>query len=78
MQDKYVGDTGDFGKYFLLKNLCKENLILGINWCYVPDEKNMDGKHTSYLDNELHPLGDIDMDLFQTLKDLVKSGKRNI
>ena len=29
MQDKYVGDIGDFGKYALLKFLTKGDIVLG-------------------------------------------------
>jgi hypothetical protein len=55
MQDRYVGDVGDFGKYALLQALCGEHsphpLRLGVNWYYVPNEShNDDGKHIGYLD----------------------------
>jgi hypothetical protein len=33
MQHRYVGDVGDFGKYFLLKRLTLTDLNLGIVWC---------------------------------------------
>lgn len=56
MQDKYVGDIGDFGKYALLNHLrCQSKLGLSVVWYRVnPDhtdrehQKN-DGKHISYL-----------------------------
>lgn len=45
MQNRYVGDVGDFGKYHLLKALCrgddgKAALSLGVVWYLVPDENN--------------------------------------
>lgn len=67
MQDRYVGDLGDFGKYALLRAICgsvsEPELRLGINWYLFPDENhNNDGRHISYLksgnmrllDSELH------------------------
>lgn len=56
MQNRYVGDIGDFGKYHLLKSLCSGNddkgdLSLGVVWYLVPDENhNEDGKHIRYLE----------------------------
>lgn len=57
MQNRYVGDIGDFVKYgllnFLLENQPdKANIKLGINWYLVPNEKNSkDGKYTKYLES---------------------------
>jgi hypothetical protein len=49
MQDRYVGDVGDFGKYGLLRALAPD-LALGVVWYLVPNEShNADGKHISYL-----------------------------
>jgi len=57
MQNRYVGDIGDFGKYHLLKILSQGNgldnggnLVLGVVWYLVPNENhNGDGKHIRYL-----------------------------
>ncbi|MDP2948491.1 MAG: hypothetical protein Q8P22_03000, partial [Chloroflexota bacterium] len=55
MQDRYVGDLGDFGKYALLKSLCSSafaepELRLGVVWYLVADErKGNDGRYTDYL-----------------------------
>lgn len=56
MQDKYVGDVGDFGKYALLKYMRKTSgLSLGVIWYLVnPDHTDgehqvKDGKHIGYL-----------------------------
>ena len=53
MQDKYVGDIGDFGKYILLNEICKE-FKLGVKWFYVNEEKQTDDKEYRYryLKNE--------------------------
>ena len=55
LENRYVGDVGDFGKYGLLKALCLPskvpggcNLSLGVVWYLVPDESK-DGKLTGYL-----------------------------
>lgn len=67
MQDRYVGDVGDFAKYALLRRLGeatdRASVRLGIIWCRYPNEgHNGDGRHVSYLldphysklDPELH------------------------
>ena len=44
VQDRYVGDVGDFGKYGLLRALCGGDLTLGVVWYLYPDEEaNNDG-----------------------------------
>jgi hypothetical protein len=49
VENKYVGDVGDFGKYGLLRQL-GAGLALGIVWYLVPDEgQNRDGRHIRYL-----------------------------
>ena len=55
MQNRYVGDVGDFGKYGLLRASChpsgSNKLKLGVVWYLVPDEShNEDGKYISYLE----------------------------
>ena len=61
MQDRYVGDLGDFGKYGLLRALCAPTcpdgrpippaLRLGVAWYLFKEEsKAADGKHIGYLD----------------------------
>lgn len=62
MQDKYVGDVGDFGKYGLLRSLCmgstsSAHLKLGVLWYLAHwdiDSKAQenDGKHISYLNKQ--------------------------
>ena len=52
MQDNYVGDIGDYGKYGLLRTVDNVGLSLAVNWYNVvpkKDNKQNDGKYTSYL-----------------------------
>ncbi len=73
MQDKYVGDIGDFGKYALLKALAKDSLRLAVVWYLnaVP-EANQDGKFTAYSH-----LKHCDAELYSELQFLIHSGKRS-
>lgn len=82
MQDRYVGDVGDFAKYSLLRRLVTDvgaepSLRLGIVWCLFPDEShNADGKHISYLKNG--NLRHLDPDLHDSLEALVIDGQRSV
>ncbi|MDD4689326.1 MAG: hypothetical protein PHE51_06230 [Eubacteriales bacterium] len=52
MQDLYVGDIGDYGKYGLLREFNIYNLTLAVNWYKVVPKKlgiQDDGKYTNYL-----------------------------
>lgn len=85
MQDRYVGDIGDFGKYGLLNEIWKMSggsIRLGVNWYYVTaEEHNGDGNHITYLNDsnkddskyrECFP------ELYDKLLTIVNSGKRSI
>lgn len=82
MQDRYVGDIGDFGKYGLLRSLfgpphhSVSKLKIGINWYLVPDEQgNFDGKHISYLVDNNHNhkrFKNCDGELYKKLQKIVK------
>lgn len=78
MQDSYVGDIGDFGKYGLLRNICRTDLTLAINWYKVSPksfQKQNDGKYTDYLyqpDRYRH----YDSTLFDTLQTIVLTESR--
>lgn len=81
MQNWYVGDVGDYGKYALLRHLCGPDngciVRLGVVWCLFPDEKlTNDGKHISYLDN--HDFAQLNSELHEILKYIVASGRRNV
>ena len=55
MQNQYVGDIGDFGKFGLLRNLAQSTgLRFGVNWYFVGPQgsrevQNSDGGHIAYL-----------------------------
>lgn len=52
MQDAYVGDIGDYGKYGLLRNIGNSSLCLAVNWYKVKPtklNKQNDGKYINYL-----------------------------
>lgn len=81
MQDRYVGDVGDFGKYALLRRLVagdgKGPARLGVVWYKHPDEgHNGDGRHVAYL--ERPAFTSLDPDLHRRLAELVHSGRRSI
>jgi hypothetical protein len=81
MQNRYIGDIGDYGKYALLRYLCADltsrSLRLAVVWCLFPDEAfNNDGKHISYLrDPEFAVL---DPDLYAALNSIVLANRRHI
>jgi hypothetical protein len=82
MQDRYVGDAGDFGKYGLLRHLarasgCGTDLKLGVIWYLVDDESgNEDGRHLGYLDDPA--LRECDPELLGVLRDTVAFGERYV
>ena len=77
MQDRYVGDVGDFGKYGLLKALARDDLRLGVVWYLNPDaESNNDGELIGYLKNRrLRPC---DCVLFDQLEAIVDEDDRKV
>lgn len=89
MQDKYVCDIGDFGKYALLNSLCSQSKLgLSVIWYWVnPDDTDRehqknDGKHISYLGlNGNKPnkkLQALNPGLFCLLQHFVSNNTRNI
>ena len=74
MQDRYVGDIGDFGKYALLNALAGDELRLGVHW-YLNrgEEDNADGRFTDYKE-----LRGCDPTLYEALQDIVRSGRRSV
>ena len=74
MQDNYVGDIGDYGKYGLLREVCSEAMTLAVNWYRVVPKRNGkqdDGKYTNYL-SAPHLYREYDPDLFDSLYKIVK------
>ena len=89
MQDRYVGDLGDFGKYGLLRFLCSSadpvsgsDLMLGVVWYLFPDEDhNDDGKYVQYLvpnTRNQEQFRSCDPVLYDVLADIVRSDRRNV
>ena len=81
MQNRYVGDVGDFAKYALLRRLVgrpdEQSIRLGVVWCLFPNEThNNDGRHISYLDApEFEGLDDL---LLRMLRRIVNSDRRAV
>jgi hypothetical protein len=81
MQNRYVGDVGDYGKYALLRHLSaydkEQPLKLAVIWCLFPNETaNNDGRYISYLrDPEFAKL---DSTLHTALSSIVCAGHRHV
>ena len=81
MQDRYVGDVGDFAKYALLRRLGglpqDAPVRLGVVWCLFPDEThNADGRHLAYLDTpEFQSLDNV---LIAALRTILETGQRRV
>jgi hypothetical protein len=79
VQNRYVGDVGDFAKYGLLRRLAgdpgERPIQLGVVWCLFPNEThNNDGRHVSYLRSaEFEALDDA---LLTALRNIIRSGMR--
>ena len=74
MQNRYVGDIGDYLKLGILRAL-SPGFHLGIVWWLLPDEgHNRDGRHISYL-NRPDQWRHFDPDLFDTLRGIVSPGR---
>lgn len=70
MQDRYVGDIGDFAKYGLLRAL-SEDRQLGVAWYLYPDETHNDhGMQIGYLCRP-EVWRHLDPGLFDALEDII-------
>jgi len=87
MQNRYVSDLGDFGKYGLLRALCSpvddgSNARLGVVWYLVPDEShNADGKFTRYLEPSQkndRQFRQCDPELYDALADIIHQKDRDV
>jgi hypothetical protein len=81
MQNRYVGDIGDFAKYALLRRLTggtgERRIRLGVIWCLYPDEThNSDGRHITYFRRS--ELAELDPELLAALRLIVESGRRSV
>ena len=84
MQDVYVANIGDFGKYGLLRVLFGKpekgeipahGLQLGVVWYYT--QVGGDGGSTNYLRNQ-DPFASFDQYLYKRLNDLVSENRRRV
>jgi hypothetical protein len=79
MQDRYVGDAGDYAKYSLLMALAgtTNDLRVGVVWYLFPNEiHNEDGCHVTYL--ERTDIASRAPSTHAALAALVASGKRSV
>jgi hypothetical protein len=79
MQDRYVGDVGDFAKYALLRSIGqgRQPLRLGVIWYLYPNEThNSDGGNVSYLDAEDYRA--LDPELHEAMNRLVRGDRRRV
>ena len=83
MQDRYAGDIGDYGKYGLLRWLCRADehgpaLSLGVLWYLVPNGSGTDGSKIGYLTKPGEGLRGCDEPLFLALGKLVAERQRSV
>ena len=89
MQNRYVGDLGDFGKFGLLRAICSgsgiwrsPSLPLGIVWYLVPDEGTKgDGKFVEYLTpsaRNQQVFRACDPELYDALRQILVFGTRSV
>ncbi|MDD4803279.1 MAG: hypothetical protein PHF24_10155 [Syntrophomonas sp.] len=71
MQNRFLGDIGDFGKYGLLRIICKSGLKLGVNWYLTDDGIDSAGNLTEYLTDGYVGYETCDPALFKILKEIV-------
>jgi hypothetical protein len=72
MQDCYVGDIGDFGKYGLLRALQKEGFSLGVIWYRVNwPECHPDGNRKNYPQYR-----SCDPELYEKLQRIIEANRR--
>jgi hypothetical protein len=77
MQNRYVGDIGDYVKLSILRAL-SPGYHLGIAWWLYPDEShNKDGRHIEYLERP-EQWRHFDPNLFDVLAEIVASDRRDV
>ncbi|WP_143271764.1 hypothetical protein [Bradyrhizobium mercantei] len=78
MQNRYVGDVGDFAKYALLRAIARETkLRIAVIWyLYSDEDHNADGRHLGYLRDGA--LAQLDPSLHAALARLIHKGKRSV
>lgn len=77
MQNRYVGDIGDYVKLAILRKLAHER-SLGVVWWLFPDERhNADGGHRKYLEQP-KKWKRFDPDLFEALLEIETQKKLDV
>lgn len=76
MQDRFVGDIGDYGKYGLLRALALPPLCLGVIW-YRTLDGDFGGDRIGYL-NRPDLYHRCDPSLFDALSKIGREGRKNI
>jgi hypothetical protein len=77
MQNRYVGDIGDFVKLGVLCAL-SPGYRLGVAWWLIPDEDHSkDGRHIGYLKLP-ERWRQFDPQLFDALHQIVSEGQRHV
>ncbi len=77
MQNRYVGDIGDYVKFAILRALMPGRKLGVAWWLYEDEDHNKNGRHIGYLD---HPAKwrHYDPDLYDRLKVIVDHGIRHV
>jgi hypothetical protein len=85
VQNRYVADVGDFGKYGLIRRLAgifdnRPSLRVGVHWYLTPDEShNNDGSKTQYLTGRRAALFSCcDPELHSSLGRIVRDDNRSV
>ena len=82
MQDRFVGDIGDFGKYGLLRALCPPSSKLGIIWYFNDNVPHfLAGNRIGYLIKDRTyspPMRSCDPSLIDALQTLVSTENRTV
>lgn len=75
MQNRFIGDIGDFGKYGLLRAICRSGLRLGVNWYLTDDGTDSAGNLTDYLTEGYVGYETCDPSLLRILREIVFTDK---
>lgn len=76
MKNQYIGDVGDFGKYGLVRYLQRQNIKIGFNWYFTPDDGSTDGRLRDYLDRDAYR--QYDAEAYDEMKRLAFLPDKNI
>jgi len=77
MQNRYIGDIGDYVKFSLLRALSPGRRLGVAWWLYEDEDHNKNGRHTSYLEDP-RKWRHFDPPLYDGLKTIVDSGVRDV